>query len=142
MPNFSRRQLLLAGSTIGLGSFVFSQGLRYPRMGFEPENPASKIVSALAQLELSDCVYTGQHKPISIRAIAPEPKIAIDFKRSGNLRIELNNIASNAELKIDGVDIKSVDENVNGITRELTIQVGGAKHVCLLYTSPSPRDRG
>jgi len=57
MPYFSRRQLLLAGSSLGFGAFVFKQGLRYPRMGFEPENPATKVVSTLVQLELKEAFH-------------------------------------------------------------------------------------
>ena len=137
MPNFSRRQLLLAGSSLGLGTFVFKQGLRYPRMGFEPENPATKVVATLAQLDLNDCVYTGRQEPITIRAFAPEPKIGINFKRGGTLRIDINNIASNAQLQIDGLGIKSVDEEVLGITRQLTIRANSNKKVDLAWHLPN-----
>jgi len=137
MPNFSRRQLLLAGSSLGFGTFVFKQGLRYPRMGFEPENPATKVVSTLVQLELKDCVYTGQNEPIDIRAIAPEPQIRINFKRGGALRIMLNNIANNAELQINGLGIKSVEEKIEGISRELTIKAESTKQVDLGWRLPN-----
>lgn len=137
MPNFSRRQLLIAGSSLGFGTFVFKQGLRYPRMGFEPENPAAKVVSTLVQIDLKDAVYTGQDEPIAIRAIAPEPQISINFKRGGTTHIMLSNVASNAELQIDGLGINSVEEKKEGISRELLIKAATTKQVDLRWRLPN-----
>lgn len=137
MTNFSRRQLLLAGATLGFGTFAYKQGLRYPRLGFEPENPATKIVSTLAQLELTACIYTGQDAPIAIRAIAPEPQIAITFSRGGELRMTLNNIAVNAILSINGQGINTVDENIDGISRQLTIRADSTRKVVLAWHLPN-----
>jgi len=137
MPNFSRRQLLLAGTTLGLGTYTIRQGLRYPRLGLEPENPPTHIISTAAQFDLSDCIYTGQDAPVTIRAIAPEPQIKIKFTRGGELSLAINNIATNAKLSINGQGINTVDEQIEGISRQLLIRADGTKEVTLNWRLPN-----
>ena len=137
MAKFSRRQLLLAGSAAGLASFVHNQGLRYPRLGFEPENPESKIISATAQIELEDCIYTKQNDPITLRAIAPEPQISVNFKRRTELRIIISNVAENAELRVNGIGVDSVEEEIDGISRRLTVRSDSNKYAKLSWQLPN-----
>ncbi len=137
MTNLSRRQLLLVGSVISGGVLVYRQGLRYPRFGLEPQNPSTKIVSTLAELDLEDCIFTGDHEPISVRAIAPEPRLNVSFKAAGKIRLSLNNIASNAELNIEGSGFSVEDEDINGISREVCVKATGATQANLLWRLPN-----
>ena len=138
MHNPNRRKLLIAGATIGLGSFAYSynRGFRYPRFGLEPEQPSTSERHSNAIITITDGIFLKSEQKTKLRAIAPEPSLEIEFTDADELVLSVNNIASNAVLDITGKDIKLVDEEINGITRTLTLKSRNAQTIKLDWSLP------
>jgi len=92
--------------------------------------PVDTVNSSTGIFSLDDIIVTDLSSTIKLRAIAPQPGITIQTK--GELQnFELNNIAHNAKLTVDGKGVKSVDEQIDGITRRITINCASAKTIKL-----------
>ncbi|MFT7527995.1 MAG: hypothetical protein ACI9LY_003155 [Arenicella sp.] len=121
----SRRRFLVAGAVAGTALYVNQRGLRYPRMGFEHRPPAKQFdsVSALVTLEHAIFVEQKTDPQLKLRAIAPEPLIELSAKLQGKLTIDLNNVAPSAILHVSGDTAVSVHESIEGINRQLEIDL-------------------
>ena len=121
----SRRRFLVAGAVAGMALYVNQRGLRYPRMGFEHRPPAKQLdsVSALVTLEHAIFVEQMPDSQMKLRAIAPEPIIELSAKLQGQLTIDLNNVSPSALLQVSGDTAVSVHESIEGINRQLEINL-------------------
>ena len=121
-----RRHFLLAGGLFGAGLYINQRGLRYPRFGFEPANPATSLTTEQTQLDLDDFIITQQSDSgvISLRAIAPEPSLIFTPKNdtSSNTKVEINNVSPNAILKAEADPSVVIHETVNGINRFIELR--------------------
>ena len=115
----------MAGAVAGTGLYVNQRGLRFPRMGFEHRPPAKQLDTVSASVTLEDAIFVEQKSssPLEIRAIAPEPSIELMAKLQGKLAVILNNVAPSAILQASGDTADSIHESIDGINRQLEIDL-------------------
>ncbi len=117
----SRRAFLASAAALGLGGYSYYRGLRFPRLSFEHAPIESAIETPESSFTLFNLIEVkNDSTKIHFRAIAPEPALHI-LTSSGVHRFSVNNVANEARLRIEGLGIELVDEEVNGINREVTI---------------------
>ena len=132
----SRRRFLLAGTLIGAGGlYAHHRGLRYPRLSLEHRALEQRIETPSGIIDLHDLIALKSDSQISLRAIAPEPRLTMDLSR-GKLKLSINNIAPDARLSIGGTGIKLLDEEIDGINRHLTIDSGSDQVLELSWRLP------
>lgn len=117
----SRRKLLFSGAIAGgLGAYSCGRGLRYPLLSWEHQAlPNSTKINNDCAIIFKDAITTPDKQ---FRAIAPEPKLFIKAN-SGNVEFTINNIASNAIMHIDGQAPSLINEQIDGLTRSLSIRL-------------------
>lgn len=114
----SRRQFLIGGALFGSAClYSYNRGIRYPRLSLEPPVLSDIYQLPHALLTLKDAIVTGASQ---LRAIAPEPKITVESQR-GIVQFSVSNIAPNAKLSIIGKGIKRLDEEMDGLTRHISL---------------------
>jgi len=140
-----KRRTLLAGA-VGFSSlalYVNHRGLRYPRLTFEPKKHATELERADAIFTWNDVIAINsehtkqqdtQSNVVHFRAIAPEPSLSIKTLASTQLSLSIDNISPEATLNIVGKDIKKVDEQIQGLNRQLVLESSGAQTIELNWT--------
>ncbi len=145
--NKNRRLLItaslgLAGASVGL--YSHQRGLRYPRIGYEPEPLPVEINGAFGGFKLHNLIPVLPNKTstinqsiptVSLRAIAPDAQITINAKR-GQVNVIINNIAQTATLLVEGSGIRNIDEQQEGITRTIKIDTAIEQEVKLSWPLP------
>lgn len=137
----TRRQLLLTGSLGGLAlaSYSFHRGVRIPTLHWDPTLPANSfILKNSLNVNLTELikVTTNAKFDHSFRAFAPEPKLRLKSETTQILHLSINNVAQDASLVISGAG-QGVNEIINGITRELTIELNANQDVKLEWKLPT-----
>ena len=107
---------------MGGGTYVNSRGLRYPRLGFEPSPVANYKNYLDAEVRVNDLIFLNHDEvgAIHLRAYTPAARASVKAHKQ-ELLITVNNIATDAKLKISGDSAATVSEEILGITRVLTI---------------------
>jgi len=133
----TRRRLLVAGALLSAGGlYAYQRGVRYPRLSLEPAPLNERLELPRAIFELQDFIELHDRDWLAFRAIAPEPGIDLHTER-GVVSFLVSNIATNAELRIEGKGIKLIDEKIDGINRELTIDSGAEQTLRLRWRLPN-----
>lgn len=135
-----RRHFLMASGLLGAGAYINQRGLRYPRLGFEPANPANRLARKSAQLDLQDLIVSGSADAdqLDLRAIAPEPKLIISQlgKDVSHLKLKVNNIAPKAKLNVDADSSVNIHEQISGIDRIVEINQNTNQPTSLQWLLP------
>lgn len=132
----ARRHFLLGGALVGYSSwYAYQRGLRYPRLSLEPADVPDTHSSPDGELTLSQLIVVPSDSGIELRAIAPEPALAIAAKR-GKIALRVSNLAENAQLTVTGKGIKLISEEVEGITRSIEIDNATDQNLGLKWTLP------
>lgn len=134
-----KRRALLTGA-IGLGAlalYVNQRGLRYPRLTFEPNEHVAELKQANAVFAWADLIALNNEQQhtgaLHFRAIAPEPQLTVKALASTRLNLSVANISPEARLNIIGKGIKKVDEQAQGLIRQLTIECSQAQTLKLTW---------
>lgn len=136
-----RRHFLMASGLFGAGFYINQRGLRYPRLGFEPDNPATKLTRQQTQLDLTDFIVIKEDYTdvISLRAIAPEPSLTLSPQndKSGRTVIAVSNISPLAILEPQVDSSITVHETVNGINRTIELTHKPKQNIHLNWSLPN-----
>ncbi|MBT8115173.1 MAG: metallophosphoesterase [Arenicella sp.] len=130
----NRRQLLIAGGVVGAGAYINYRGLRYPRLGFEP-SPIARYKNYLdAEIRVKDLIFLNHDEvgQINLRAYSPTSRVSLTPHKS-DLVVTVNNIDAKASLHVEGSTSALVEEEINGITRKLSIRNAEAREMILSW---------
>lgn len=139
ITNLSRRSFLkIAGiSALALSTYSLFRGLRFPVLSWEPSNLETKILLHDVEFFFNDLIYSSNNNSSLIfRAYAPEPKIRIHSKLNRTIEIIVNNISPDAALDFGNSDDIHVSEQIDGITRKLTLSLTAETAINLQWTLP------
>ena len=126
-----RRTFLGAAAALfGLSAYSINRGLRIPPMIWEPRPLSKQSRVKGVQLDSSGFIQTRipvLDTPVSalFRAFVPEPELRLEASADQTLTLSLNNLSTEAELLVEGPSSVEVSEEIEGITRVLTIKTGG-----------------
>lgn len=124
MPN--RRQFLGAAALTAAGAYINHRGLRYPRLHFESSPILFERHSPATSLSLQHAIFTSTDAGEAIRAISPEPTLAIEKRDPSPTVFEIKNLSTRAILKPNGDPLIDVDEIIEGTTRKARLSGAGA----------------
>jgi len=141
---FTRRKILQATllASLGLAGYSFNRGLRLPTLHWGPLDVARRFkIESIGQLAGSDLIVTSTlaTQNASLRAYAPEPTLKIKFTHSGEFKIGVSNIASDAVLEVDSANAE-LSEQQNGISRTLKIHAKAKDVIELAWRLPPNLD--
>ncbi len=151
----SRRKFITCASIASLAGYSYYRGLRYPRLSFEPSALEFHAETDNAVINMLDAINTtnfessdGSHTEANIeagtalwfRAIAPEPTIIVQSKESSTVTFGIKNVASGAQLKVNGKSIGHLHETQDGINRHITLETKGQQNIELSWVMPHAND--
>ena len=121
-----KRRSFIGGSAalLGLGLYSAHRGVRIPPLVWEPSpHPRATKLGGLT-LNYSGLISVTEplNAEIGLRAYVPEPELKLSFEQPNELIISLNNLAPAAQLLLEAPQGVTVDEQISGITRVLTIK--------------------
>lgn len=141
----TRRRLLAAGAVLATGGYINARGLRYPRMGFEPDELSTSFHAQSWKIGWHDAILrppalqepTPGSTQLQLRAIAPEPQLSIQTENAQTFHIKVLNIAPSALLKTQPGAAISVEEQRDGCQRSLTISLPRHANLDLQWFIPA-----
>ena len=127
--------LLGAGLGTGLSIYSYQRGLRLPTLHWDPRQPnTSFAITGDTQAFGSDLIQTSNtdtNIDASFRAFAPEPSLSLHSTNAQRFRIRVNNIITDAELRLDADQKITFNEEVNGTQRNILIELNANQKVVL-----------
>lgn len=134
------RRNFIAKSTLGLlgaglGVYSYQRGLRLPPLHWDPRHPKSTFaMTGIDQAFGSDLIHTSNTETqvdACFRAFAPEPSLTLLSTNSQTYRIRINNVVSDAELRLDADRKTTLNEEVEGTQRNILIELNANQKVVL-----------
>lgn len=142
----NRRRFLTVAGIAGLGTIAYSfqRGLRIPPLIWEPTQIADYFSLRNTRIELAELIRTEtgiiDNVDVSLRAYAPEPALRLQASTPANLRLSVNNIATDARLLVDGIEVHAssvqITETTLGISRIIEIKLTDAATIELSWLLP------
>ena len=114
------------------------RGLRYPRLSFEHRALADQVALDNTTLSMQQMIYVRSQSSVpTFRAIAPEPTLQLNAQNGGKTTFNVNNIAVNALLEVNGDTSVTVHESIDGITRHVDVQLAAQQNIELRWRLPN-----
>ncbi len=144
--NLLTRRRILQGTGLGLlagVTYAYFRGVRYPTISLEPAMPPSRFNYSTLDAHVTDLIeiptdlITTQAN-FAYRAFAPEPTLLLNAKEKQSITISINNIASDAVLKVSA-NLK-VSEVTQGINRYLKLNLQSGQSISLSWKLPKLQD--
>lgn len=137
----ARRKILQAAvlASLGLAGYSFNRGVRLPTLHWGPLDFDTHFsIKSLGRLTYSDLIVTSTqpNQDTSLRAYAPQPMLVIELTQTGRFTIGINNIASDAKLKINS-ETALVKEQQHGITRVISIDAKAGDIIDIEWQLPT-----
>jgi predicted phosphodiesterase len=136
-----RRSFLALGATAaGVTAYSMHRGLRMPPLRWEPRAPRDHFLLPWGRIKADGLIKSQTELSAStdytLRAFIPEPEISLRAKQEHLATITVTNIAPDAELLLDPVALKKVDEVRSGITRTIRAKLSPDSSVNLKWQLP------